>query len=150
MELAKTKRISIICNSKCAKKEVPESFKLTKGDLFSSKILMHDNTTLTSYQRKKNINVLLLSTLHPILEIDDNEKKMPEVVHFYNSTKYDMDMLDQMARKYSTKSTCHRWLVQGFFRNLDLAVMNTWIIYKETTSINIKHCDFIQKMNQLC
>ena len=56
---------------------------------------MHGNISLTSYQGKKNKNVLLLSTLHPTLEIDDSEKKMPEVVHFYGSMKYSMDVLDQ-------------------------------------------------------
>lgn len=94
LKLAKTlrsKRLSIVGTVKRAKKEVPESFKLKKGELYSSKILMHDNITLTSYQGKKDKNVLLLSTLHPILEIDTNEKKKPEVVKFYNSTKYGVD-----------------------------------------------------------
>ena len=78
LKLAKcliNKGISIV---KRAKKEVLESFKLTKGELYSSKILTHENTSMTLYQGK----VILLNTLNPTLEIDDSEKKTSEVVHF--------------------------------------------------------------------
>ncbi|GBO30856.1 hypothetical protein AVEN_69727-1 [Araneus ventricosus] len=85
-------------------KEVPESFELKKLELYSSKVFKHDNITLTKYQGKKHTNVLLLSTLHPTVEVECNEKKMPEANKFYNSIKYGVDVLDQMTRKYSTKS----------------------------------------------
>lgn len=146
LKLAKTLRnkgLSIVGTVKRAKKEVPESFKLTKGELYSSKIVKHDNISLTSYQGKKNKNVLLLSTLHPTLEIGSNDKKTPEVVNFYNTTKYGVDVLDQMSRKYSTKSASRRWPVQVFFNILDFAAINAWVVYKEATRINIQRRDFI-------
>ncbi|GBL74813.1 hypothetical protein AVEN_243665-1 [Araneus ventricosus] len=87
---------------------------------YSSKILKHDNITLTEYQGKENKSDLLLSTLHPTLEVECNEKKTPEVNKFYNSTKHGVDVLDQMAKKYLTKSASRRWLVQVFFNILDL------------------------------
>lgn len=48
-----------------------------------------------------------------------------------------------MARKYSSKSASRRWPVQVFFNVLDLAAINAWIIYKETTGIKIKRRDYI-------
>ena len=95
-----------------------------------------DMKCFISYQGKKNKNLLLLSTLHPTLKIDNSEKKMPEVVHFYNSTKYSVDVLDQMARKYTTKSASQRWSIQVFFNILGMVAINSWVIYKETTCLN--------------
>lgn len=55
-------------------------------------------------------------------------------------------VLDQMARKYSTKSASRRWPVQVFFNVLDLAAINSWIVYKESIGINIERRDFILKL----
>ena len=100
-----------------AKKEIPESFNLTKGELDFSKILKHENVSLTSHEGKRNHNVLLLSTLQPTLQTNDSERKTAEVVHFYIATKYDMDVLDQMAKKYSTKSISRRWPSSSIFQH---------------------------------
>lgn len=136
--------ISCVGTINRSKREVPNSFKKTRDVLYSSKIAKHENITLTSYQGKKNKNVLLLSSLHPTLEISSNEKQKPEVVNFYNATKYGVDVLDQMARKYSVKSSSRRWPVQVFFNILDFAAINAWIIYKETTgNNNYSRRDFI-------
>jgi hypothetical protein len=89
--------ISCVGTINRSKREVPHSFKKTRDELYSSKIANHDNITLTSYQGKKNKNVLLPSTLHATLQITPNEKKTPEVVDFYNSTK-NGDVWDQMAK----------------------------------------------------
>ncbi|GBN87947.1 hypothetical protein AVEN_6459-1 [Araneus ventricosus] len=69
---------------KRTRKEVPESFKLIKIELYSSKVLKHDNITLSEYKGKKSKNVLLESTLHPTVEVEFNEKKTPEANKFYN------------------------------------------------------------------
>ena len=80
---------------------------------------------------------------HPTLKIDDSEKMTPEVAHFYNSTKYGADMLDQIAKKYSTKSASQRWPIQVFFNILNMAAIDAWVIYKETIGININCHNFI-------
>ncbi|GBM36095.1 hypothetical protein AVEN_179094-1 [Araneus ventricosus] len=48
-----------------------------------------------------------------------------------------------MARKYSTKSASRRWPAQAFFNNLDLAAVNTWVIYKEVVGTKTKRRDYI-------
>ncbi|GBM98998.1 hypothetical protein AVEN_133370-1 [Araneus ventricosus] len=123
---------------KRTRKEVLESLKLRKEDLYSSTVLKHDNIILKEYQRKKDKIVLLLSSLHPTLEVEFIEEKALEAIKFYNSTKYGVDVLDKMATKYSTKSACRRWPEQVFFNILDLAVINVWIIYKEIIGMKIK------------
>ncbi len=55
LKLTKTLRnkgLSIVGTVKMAEKEVPESFKLTKEELYSSKNVMHNSISLTSYQGK--------------------------------------------------------------------------------------------------
>jgi hypothetical protein len=89
---------------------------------------------LTVYQGKINKNVLLLSTLHSTIDIGTNRKKLPETVQFYNKTKCGVDdILDQKARRYSTKSAAPRWPVHVLYNILDLAAINAWIIYRGVT-----------------
>jgi len=102
--------------------------------------------TLTVYKCKPNKNVILLSSLHQSVGIASDPKKIPETVAFYNSTKYGVDVVDQMARKYSVKASSRRWPVQVFYNILDLAAINAWILYKETTGISITRRQFILKL----
>ena len=58
-----------------------------------------------------------MSTLHPDVEItsDNNLKKKPETVLFNYKTKAGVDVIDQMARKYSVKAASKRWLIHLFY-----------------------------------
>lgn len=55
-------------------------------------------------------------------------------------------MTDQMARKYTTKSKSCRWPLQVFFNILDLAGINAWILYRQTTGENISRQDFLLQL----
>ncbi|GBN88938.1 hypothetical protein AVEN_60612-1 [Araneus ventricosus] len=70
---------------KRTRKEVPESFKQIKIELYSSKVLKHDNIALSEYKGKKSKNVLLESTLHSTVEVEFNEKKTPEADDVQNN-----------------------------------------------------------------
>ena len=48
-----------------------------------------------------------------------------------------------MAKKYSVKSGSRRWPFQVLFNILDLAGINAWILYKETTGEQISRKDFM-------
>jgi hypothetical protein len=80
------------------------------------------------------------------IEIEKTDKSLPETISYYNQSKFGVDMVDQMARKYSTKSKSHRWPLQVFFNILDLAGINAWILYKETTGENISRQDFLLQL----
>jgi len=78
--------------------------------------------------------------LHSTIDIETNHKKLPETVQFYNKTKCGVDVLDQMACRYSTRAAAHRWPVQVFYNVLDLAAINAWIIYRGVTGKNEQAC----------
>lgn len=138
------KRTTIVGTLNRARREVPPSVKSLHMTLFETKILKCNTCTLTIYQGKRNKNVLLLSTLHENVDIDANHpKKKPETVIFYNATKYGVDVADQMAKKYSVKAASRRWPVQVFFNILDLAGINSFILYKKMSGTNIKRRNFI-------
>ena len=95
------------------------------------------------YKSKPKVKVLLLSTKHTGVRIEDNYKRVPETIAFNNKTKYDVDVVDQMTRKYSVKARSFRRPVQVFFNILDLVTINAWILYKEYTRSNISRKKFI-------
>ncbi|KAJ8890214.1 hypothetical protein PR048_009722 [Dryococelus australis] len=66
--------------------------------------------------------------------------------HYYNATKFGVDIMDQMARKYSVKSASRCWHVHVFFNVLDLACINEWILYKEVTARKIKRRKLILEL----
>ena len=51
--------------------------------------------------------------------------------------------MDIEERKYSVKSKSCRWPFQEFFNILDLAGINAWVLYKETTGVKISRQEFL-------
>jgi hypothetical protein len=116
------------------RREIPAVLAMERAPLHETTLLRNgDDATLTVYQGKVNKNVLLLSTLHSTIDIGTNPKKLPETVQFYNKTKCGVDILDQMAHRYSTRAAAHQWPVHVFYNILDLAGINAWIIYRGVT-----------------
>ena len=107
-----------------------------------------DDILLTVYQGKRKKNVLLLSTLHEDATIADNQKKTPETVKCYNDTKHGVDVVDQMARKYTVRTMTRRWPIHSFQNTLDLAAINAWILYKEINGIKISRWRFLQNLSE--
>jgi hypothetical protein len=95
-------------------KEIPVAVKSFRAPRYSTTVLKHNNSILTVCQGKLSKNLLLLSSMHNSVAIEDGIKKLPEKVSFYNSTKYGVDVLDQMGRVYSRKAHSGRWPVQFF------------------------------------
>jgi hypothetical protein len=84
--------------------------------------------------------------MHQSVSIGTDVKKIPETVAFYNSTKFGVDVVDQMARKYTVKAGSRRWPVQVFYNILDLAGINAWILYKEVTGKSMRRRDFLLQL----
>ena len=66
---------------------------MIKEDLHSTKVFKDEYFTLTVHQNKRNKNVLLLSTMHHAVKIDDDNKLLPKTVAFGNAKKWGADML---------------------------------------------------------
>jgi len=69
-------------------------------------------------------------------------------VQFYNKTKCAVDILDQMARRYSTRAAARQWPVHVFYSILDLAAINAWIIYMGVTGEDMSRHDFLLQLNE--
>ncbi|GFX87906.1 DDE_Tnp_1_7 domain-containing protein [Trichonephila clavipes] len=144
--MLKTKNASLNGTMKRKRKEVPKFVKKVKLPLCDTLLAEHDDITLTVYQGKTIENVLLLSSLHPTVDIGNNySKKLPETISFYNSTKFGVDIADQMARKYSVKAGSRRWPVNVFYNILDIAG-NSWILYKEFTEKKLTRREYLQQL----
>ncbi|XP_046382231.1 uncharacterized protein LOC124153174 [Ischnura elegans] len=104
------------------RRELPPIMLPSKNrEINSSNFAFSHNTLLTSYVPSKGKSVVLLSTQHKAFEICSSEKKKPEVILYYNSTKFGVDNVDQMARQYSVKRGTRRWPLTIFFDIVDLA-----------------------------
>jgi len=91
-----------------SKSLIPQ-MKVTKPH-FDTTFFKSDKILCASYQAKINKKVILISTMHKTPIIDYNtEKKKPEMIQYYNQTKSGVDVMDNMLRLYSTKSTSRRW-----------------------------------------
>ena len=86
---------------------------------------------LTAYQGKPNKNVLLLSSLHTNVKTGNNDNRKPDPVAFYISTKFGVNVLDQMARQCSAKPPSTRWSIQLLFNILNMAALIACILYME-------------------
>ena len=72
-------------------------------------------------------------------------RKNPEVINFYHK-KVAVDVFDQMSRQYSIHYTSRRWLLAVWANILDIAVINSWIIYKKKTGFMVSRRQFILKL----
>jgi hypothetical protein len=89
--------------------------------------------TLVSYVPKKSKCVVLLSTMHRDDEIDErDDKKKPEIIHFYNATKGGVDKVDEMSSLYSTARKTNRWPMVIFYCALNVAAINARVVVMST------------------
>ncbi|GFV11365.1 catenin alpha [Trichonephila clavipes] len=110
------------------RKEVPEFVKKVNTPLYDTMLVEHDDI-IDSLSGKNQQKALLLSPLHPTVDIGNNHpEKLSEII-FYNSTKFGVDITDQIARKYSVR----RRPAHVFYNILDLAGNNSWVLYKSVT-----------------
>ena len=123
--------------------------KLTESEnkaTYPSNFYWHDPTNFlfVKYQAKEKKSVCLLSSMHDSADVDtSNEKKKPEMILFYNTNKVGVDCFDQMASLYTTMSTSRRWPVAVWGNILDIAAINSYVLYKKVTSNCITRRQFI-------
>ena len=142
------KKTSIIGTVDKKRREIPADVKKAKETLYDTCALKNGNMTLTVYQGKRKENVVILSTMHPDIQVGAGEKKKPETIECYNKTKYGVDVVDQMARKYSVKAPSRRWPVHIFYNILDLCGINAWILYKQCTNVKISRRNYLLKLSE--
>ncbi|XP_017795064.1 PREDICTED: uncharacterized protein LOC108576562 [Habropoda laboriosa] len=99
------KKTAVVGTIRANRRELPKLAKQKKDNMtrFSTKLYRSNNCTLTIYKAKPNKKVLILSSMHNSVEVEENDACIPETIRLYNSAKFGVDVTDQMARKYTKR-----------------------------------------------
>jgi hypothetical protein len=139
------KKTSIVGTVRLNRREIPPSSRLA---LHESLFYKNDSVHVVKYQAKAKKTVVVLSTLHKGSARQQDGKKKPDSILYYNANKCGVDMLDAMCRQMSTKAGTRRWPLAVFFNILDMAGINSWIIFKKNTGINISRRNFMRQLTE--
>ncbi|CAL1687546.1 unnamed protein product [Lasius platythorax] len=122
-------RLTLVGTVKKNKPYVPREMGAlrTRAEL-STVFGFHENVTICSYMPKKNKAVILLSTMHHDKAIVGPKQK-PEILHFYNKTKSDVDVMDKMLGTYTTRRQTKRWPLAFFYNIIDITALAAYLIY---------------------
>ncbi|CAK9833051.1 PiggyBac transposable element-derived protein 4 [Anthophora retusa] len=113
------KKTTVVGTIRANRRELPKLAKQKNDNMvrFSTKLYRSNNCTLTIYKAKPNKKVLILSSMHNSVQVEENDTRIPETIRLCNSTKFGVDVTDQMAKNYTVKSKCRRWPLQHHFAN---------------------------------
>ncbi|XP_063931144.1 piggyBac transposable element-derived protein 4-like [Zophobas morio] len=130
------------------KKELPIEFSRPfKRPALTSMFGFRENATLVSYMSKKNKNVLLVSSMHHDDCIDRNTNK-PDMIMDYNATKGGVDSVDKLCAAYDCARNTRRWPMVVFYSLLNIAGINSLIIYSMNNNIDsIKRREFSKRLS---
>ena len=105
------------------KREIPQSFKCNSSIGTTRYGYDGDNILLFSLSKKKNKVVLMLSSKHKTgKQCADSDK--PEMITFYNETKYGTDVFDQLFVNYTCVQRSNRWPMHFFWGMIDQTGVN--------------------------
>lgn len=128
----KKRQMTIVGTIRKHRKEIPPILidMKRKPAEYSEFVFDHKlRATMVSYVPKKRRFVTLLSTYHTDKQIDETNKKKPEIIKFYNSTKGAVDTLDEMVGTYRCKRKVWRWPLAFFENMLDISAVNAMVIF---------------------
>ena len=126
-EFLLSQNLTILGTLRKNKKEIPPEFVvLDKSQTIQHKVGYRDKMTLLQYSNKKEKMVLMLSTAHKRMKIDINGK--PNLINEYNSSKFGVDVVDQMCANYNTARVATRWPMCVFFNLVNISAINALVI----------------------
>lgn len=64
------------------------------------------------------------------------DKQKPDIISFYNNTKYEVDVVDQMCAQYNVARNTRRWPLAIFLNILNVCGINAFAIYKSNNGYN--------------
>lgn len=137
-------RTTITGTVRANRRELPPPKTLALHD---SVFFQFEDIHLTRYQAKRNKVVHVMSSQHKGNATQPEGKKKPHSILNYNANKFGVDVLDSMCRQMSTKAGCRRWPLAVFYNILDLAGVNSWILFKKATGSNIHRRKFMMQLS---
>ena len=126
-------QLTVVGTMRKCKREIPVCMKTAKSRQTKTSVFgFNDQLTMVSYVPKKNKAVILLSTMHHGISIvEEDPKKRPEIIKFYNETKIGVDLVDQMVQTYTCKRQTRRWPFILFYNVLDIAALNAYTVFQQ-------------------
>ena len=112
----------------------PEMREIKDRALLSNELYWRDDgkCNLSSYvvkTSKGKRNVMVLSTVEPLLGITKDDKKKPAIMKFYDFTTGGTDIIDQKMGTYTTKVKSNKWTLNAFCYILDTIRVNSCTVH---------------------
>lgn len=118
--------LTLVATIRQTQREIPSCFK-EKMKADSMKVGHAHQNCLLSFAPKNNKIVLLISSLHKTVKMEENNK--PDVINYYNATKGGTDTFDQLCGEYSTARGTRRWPLRMFFLQFWITQQSTVLYY---------------------
>lgn len=127
------KGVTVVGTLQANRRGIPADIKKTDGrPELSYQVYWSDRNkhmSLHSYVVKTKSsgarNVLLLTTMKPILAVTkDDGKQKPAIYKLYDFTKGGTDIVDQRAESFTCKAKSNRWTMVAFYYCLDICRIN--------------------------
>jgi hypothetical protein len=150
-ELLENHNLTTVGTLRKNKKEIPPCFLDTKRREKNSTLFGYSkNLMITSYVPRKNKNVILVSSMHNqgVIDTDSGDQNKPEIITFYNSTKGGVDVVDELKGEYSVSRVSCRWPLTIFFSLMNIAGINSQIIYRENTGNVITRRNYLRSLGR--
>lgn len=145
-ELLLQKKLTYLGTLKKNKREIPPEFKPSKNRAVGSSLYgFTKDLTLVSYVPKKDKAVILLSSCHHHASTDEVTNK-PSMIVDYNHSKGGVDEIDKKCAIYSCSRKTRRWPQAIFYRLLDIAGINAYVLYNEYPECKMRRADFLMHL----
>ncbi|KAJ8965808.1 hypothetical protein NQ317_000436 [Molorchus minor] len=135
--------LTIIGTMRKNKPQIPSELIMIRRPEKSSMFTFDETSTLVSYVPRKNKCVIVLSTMHHDDKLDATTGK-PEMIIDYNHTKGGVDVVDQMSEAYNCARATRRWPLVVFYELLNVAGINTCIVFKSNNQTSIRRRKFLE------
>lgn len=149
IEKLKEHNLTFVGNIRKNTNDLPSEFLRTKGRPVGSSIFAYQrDLTIISHIPKKRTSLIIASNLH----LSDNysgptDEKMPEIVSFYESTKLGVEIVDELCATYDVSQTARQWPVVVFYSLMNIAGVNSQIIYVSNNSnTNITRHQYLKEL----
>lgn len=143
MQILKEKKLTYLGTLKKNKREIPPEFLPNKKREPGSALYgFTKDFTMVSFVPKKNKAVILISSSHHSKSTDAETSK-PTMIVDYNHTKGGVDEIDKKCSIYSCSRKTRRWPMSTFYRIMDLAGTNAFVLYQSCRGAKLRRGDFL-------
>ena len=73
--------------------------------------------------------------MHSDIAVNEDLKKKPHIITYYNKCKTGVDTMDKMISRYTTQRRTLRWPLVMFFNKLDISTLASCLIYYENNEM---------------